>query len=1154
MLQLRTLVVLVGLAFLAPNAVLSQSPLGTITGTVQDPQGASVPAVEVSARHVDTNRLYKGRTSEDGVYVIPSLPIGAYEVSLTAPGFKSFIRSGLVLEVAQRLRVDVTLEVGAVGESITVASEVARVQTEDSSLGTVIERQRIENLPLNGRHVFNLVKLIAGVQPRFNNTDGFAEVSNQNFSQIRFNGGPVYGTQVYMDGGVNTAAIHGEIAVVPMADAVEEFKVETNSLKAEFGQTSGGVVNVVTKSGSNELHGSLYEFLRNDALDARNAFAIQPDSLGRLKPILRYNQYGGTVGGPVMLPKLYNGRNRTFFFGGYEQWRLRRAGLNRGTVATALERNGDFSNTRDSQGRLITIYDPATTTPLASGGFSRQPFPGNVIPRNRMDPLALRVLELYPLPNATPDDPFTNLNNFLALPSNATDQGVTSVRIDHRFSDQDTVFGRYSGTRNTSDNPGYGLGPADPNARLDQRDNHTAVITETHVFSPAILNEFKASVSRHNLDFSHPGFDGDWPAKLGYPSIIPQDAFPAITIQGLLSMGGGTFAGGTRATLITQVANTLTLIRGNHSIKAGFDHNWYQQNWANRRAPSGQFSFTTGQTNNPQSPAGTGFGMASFLLGEVGGGLQAFNPFFSFHNWTSALFVQDDWKVTRRLTLNLGLRYDLTSAPRERHNRYSNFEPYTLNPETRTNGAITYAGVTRRERFVNPNRDMVGPRFGFAYDITGKGKTVVRGGYGLVYMQVVYGDTEADTSNALGFASETAFAPNGPFRAFQFSAGPDRLNIPVGAAGGPSIARGQNTRVQVEEAPAPYLQQWNLSLQHALPGAWVVGASYAGNRGVKMFGANYNLNQLDPQYLSLGLALQDQVPNPFRGQILTGPLSGATITRAQSLRPLPDYLDVMTMANHGASSIYHSVQVTVEKRYSKGLTALVSFTGGKLINDSFASAGSAGGALAGVSRDFRIGLYNRRLDRSLDPDDVSRRLVASGVYELPFGRGKALLAGSNAFVNQLVGGWKINAVWTAQTGFPLAIRGANNQSGINWPDVLYDPTLPSSERTVTRWFDTDAFRNPAPFTIGNVPRQLPRTRGPGLNDVAFSAFKVFDIVERFKLEFRGELFNALNNVNYENPGTTFTPNAAGVNQNAAFGRITSALNARSVQLGLRLTF
>lgn len=1142
-------------ALVFTSTLSAQSPLGAITGTVVDAQGANVPQAELVARHVETNLLYKGRTSEEGVYVIPSLPLGVYEVSVTAPGFKTFRRGGIVLAVSQRLRLDIALEVGALTETVTVTGEIARVQTEDSSLGTVIEQQRIENLPLNGRHVFNLVKLVAGVQPRFNNTDGFGEVSNQNFSQLRFNGGPVYGAQVYMDGGVNTAAIHGEIAVVPMADAVEEFKVETNALKAEFGQTSGGVINVVTKAGTNQLHGSLYEFFRNDALDARNAFAVQPESAGRLKPILRYNQFGGTVGGPVVIPGVYNGRNRTFFFGGYEQWRLGSAGLRRATVATELERAGNFSNTRDASGRVVPIFDPATTAPSPTGsGFIRQPFPGNIIPRNRMDALSLRVLEFHPRPNATPDDAFTNLNNFLALPSNPTDQGVTNLRIDHRFSDHDSMFGRYSGTRNTSGNPGFGLGPADNSARSDQRDNHTFVLTETHVFSPSLLNEFKASASRHNLDFSHPGFDGNWPEKLGYPSIIPQDAFPSVNINGVLSMGGGTFAGGTRATLISQLANTVTWVAGRHNFKTGIDHNWYQQNWANRRAPSGSFDFTAGLTGNPLSPAGTGIGMATFLLGEVGGGLQAYNPFFSFHNWSSAIFLQDDWKLTRRLTLNLGLRYDFNSAPRERHNRYSNFEPYTMNPETGLNGTLTYAGVTRGERFVNRNWNKLGPRVGFAYDLTGNSRTVIRGGYGIVYLQVEYGDTEADTSNALGFAAETSFAPNGPFKAFQFSAGPETLNLPVGPSGGPTFARGQNVRVQAAEAPAPYLQQWNLTLQHALPGSWVVSASYAGNRGVKLFGANYDLNQLDPAHYSLGLSLQDLLPNPFRGQITSGPLSAATITRSQLLRPFPDYLNVMTMANHGAASTYHSLQLTMEKRYSNGMTALVSYTNSKLINDSFASAGSAGGALAGPSRDFRIGLYNRRLDRAIDPDDVSQRLVASGVYELPFGKGKLLFSNPNRFVEQVIGGWQVNSILTLQTGFPISVRGANNFTGINWPDVVRDPTLPAAERTPERWFDTEAFRNPANFVIGNVPRQLPNTRGPGLFDMALSGFKTFQIRERLKLEFRAELFNALNHVNYGMPGGTFTPDPQGLNRNAGLGRITSALSARSIQLGLRARF
>ncbi|HYO83127.1 MAG TPA: TonB-dependent receptor, partial [Bryobacteraceae bacterium] len=367
--KLQTLPLVAALVVLCGGPVLAQTSLGTITGTVTDPGGAPVSNVEVTARATATSLTYRGQTNESGIYVIPNLPIGAVTLTAQAAGFKQVQRTGLTVEVAQRLRVDFTLEIGNVTESVEVRAEIPRVQTEDSSLGTVVEEKRIADLPLNGRHVFNLVKIVPGVVPRFNSNDGFAEVTNQNFSQIRINGGPAYGNQFFLDGVSNTAAVHNEISVVPMSDSVQEFRVETNALKAEYGQTAGGVVNVVTKSGGNEFRGSLYEFLRNDALDARNAFSTQPDPrTGRLKQVLRFNQFGGTVGGPVWIPKLYDGRNRTFFFSGWEQWRWRSTGAPQiGTVATPEQRNGDFSRTFDSRGQLIPIYDPATTRPNPSG-------------------------------------------------------------------------------------------------------------------------------------------------------------------------------------------------------------------------------------------------------------------------------------------------------------------------------------------------------------------------------------------------------------------------------------------------------------------------------------------------------------------------------------------------------------------------------------------------------------------------------------------------------------------------------------------------------------------------------------------------------------------------------------------------------------------
>jgi hypothetical protein len=592
-------------------------------------------------------------------------------------------------------------------------------------------------------------------------------------------------------------------------------------------------------------------------------------------------------------------------------------------------------------------------------------------------------------------------------------------------------------------------------------------------------------------------------------------------------------------------------VKGRHQIKLGVDQRWFRLNWRRFGYISGSFSFSGGLTGDPQRPAGTGLGMATFLLGEVSGGNQEFLPSFSFHSWSNAMYIQDDFKVTPRLTLNLGLRYDLASEPVERHNRHSNFDPFVVNPDTKMPGLLTYSGVSAPRHFVDRDYNNFGPRIGFAYDLSGDGRTAIRAGYGLVYLLVESGDTQGDDSNAYGFSAVTPFvAPGaGPFKAFQFSQGPESLVVAQGPAGGPSAFRGQGVRYQDRNAPVPYLQQWNLTLQRELPGRWVAGVSYAGNKGTKLFGANYNLNQLDPAHFALGLQLQDRATNPFYGQIASGALSATTVARSQLLLPYPDYTSVGTYAAHGSSSIYHSLQVTLERRFSQGLSALVSYTDSKLINDSMSSAGSSG-----APGEFRVGRFNRRLERAICMNDVTHRLVASAVYELPFGAGKPLLSSARGVAEHLLGGWQINTITTIESGIPLQVRGSNNFTGINFPDVIRDPTLPGSQRSVTRWFDTDAFRNPADWVIGNAPRTLPNTRGPAMVDVALSAFKNFRLKERMQLEFRAEAFNAFNHVNHTNPNTSFSPNRQGVNTNALFGRISNALSARRIQLGLRLTF
>ena len=1147
---------LLSLLFCA-TSLFAQSPFGTVTGTITDSTGAGVPNVTVTLKATATGLDFRGASSSDGVYVVPNLPVGGYELTASAPGFKSFRQTGLNLEVSQRLRVDIVLQVGDVAESVNVTAEIPRVQTEDSNVGTVVERRRIEELPLNGRHVFNLVKIVSGVQPRSNTTDGFAEVSNQTFSQMRINGGPAYGNQFFLDGVSNSAAVHNEISVVPQTDTVEEFRVETNALKAEFGQTAGGVVNVVTKSGGNQVHGSLYEFVRNDAFDARNAFAITPDArTGRIKQVLRYNQFGGTFGGPIYIPKVYDGRNRSFFYTGYEQWRWVSSGSPRiGTVAPAEWRNGDFSNLLDANGRAINLFDPATTAANPAGGFVRQPLAGNIVPRSRMDPLALKVLPFHPTANAASRNQFAPADNYSSLVPSVSNQGVFTVRADHRFGDKDSIFFRYSSNRNTLDNRGWGLGPADPAARKDQRDNHNAIVNYSRLFGSSILNDLRVGVTRQYLPFLHPSFDEGWPAQLGYPSIIPQDQFPPIDISGLLTIGSSGFSGGLRAQEITQITDSVNIARGRHNFKAGFDLRWWRLSFINRLQPSGYFTFNSGLTSNPQSPAGSGSAMASFLLGEVAGGNLGYRPFFQFRAVPLGLYFQDDWKVTRTLTLNLGLRYDISMGPSEVHNRYSSFDPFIANATTGTSGQLRYAGAGGYpENFVDTDKNNIGPRVGFAWDPRGDGKTAIRGGYGLIYLMLESGNAVPDNASAFGFSVDTPFVSSGGtnFKAFQFSQGPASLLSPQGAAGGPNAFRGFGVRYQDRNAPAGYMQQWNFAIQRSLSKGVVVSAVYAGSKGTKLFGSNYNVNQMDPRFFSQGLALQDLVTNPFFGQISTGALSARTVARSQLLRPFPDYLNIETWGNNGLSTIYHSFQMTVEKRFSDGISALLSYTNGKLISESFAIGGGNSGN-SGVG-DFRVGAYDRRLDRAIDNDDISQRLVMSGLWELPIGRGRQFGRDMNRIANGFIGGWQLNGIWTLQSGLPLSVRGSNNFTGITFPDLVGDPTLPSGERTVSRWFNTEAFRNPANFVIGNAPRTLPSTRGPGLNDLSFSLFKTFSFAERFKLEARAELFNAINHVNYNNPNTSFTPNAQGTNASANFGRITSALEARRAQFGLRLAF
>ena len=494
--------------FFTPVVVVqAQTASGTITGSVTDASGAVVTGAEVLVKDRSTGLSYNAQSLKDGTYTVPLLPVGNYEVTVTAPGFETFHQDLATLDVDQRLRINVSLVVGATTETVSISGDQPVLQSEESSIGNVMEAHSIQELPLNGRQPFTLALLIPGVQTISRASNGFADASNQSFSMLKINGGSTLGNQFLLDGAMDTLPTINEVSVVPMVDSIAEFRVMTNTLPAEFGQTSGGVINLATKSGTSQLHGTAYEFLRNDALNAVNRFAVATATSPE-KPKLRYNQYGGTLGGPVVIPKLYNGRNKTFFFFGYEQWHERSAVLSFATVPTPLQRTGDFSQTVTAANVQIPIFDPATTVKNPGGtGLLRTQFQGNVVPANRMDQLSLSLLKYLPLPNTiptTPQNQLTNTNNYFTDAAGKIDQDVIAIRGDHRFSTNDSVFVRFAGNLNLTVSPGNGLGVSDPGARNDTRKNYNLAIGETHTFSPTILNEFRLSFVRQHLTYIAP--------------------------------------------------------------------------------------------------------------------------------------------------------------------------------------------------------------------------------------------------------------------------------------------------------------------------------------------------------------------------------------------------------------------------------------------------------------------------------------------------------------------------------------------------------------------------------------------------------------------------------------------------------------------------
>jgi hypothetical protein len=1126
------------LLFSISTPSLAQQGTGNIVGSILDPTGAALLDADVTMHNVETGVEFHTKSNSAGAYTFPPVIPGTYEVRAVHAGFKIAIENHVVVQVGGRMEVNLSLPVGATSESVTVMSIPPDLNTTTAGLGVAFDQKPIENLPVNSRAALALAALTPGARSPFGaDIQGQGDRGDQVYS-ISVSGAPAGETAIMIDGINAQLLTQAEVNIDPTVDSLSEFKIESGTLDASFGYTAGGVINMVTKSGTNQYHGTVYEYIRNDAFDAKNYFA----AVNARPPEFRYNQYGAAVGGPIM-------RNRAFFFGNFEQYNYIKGVPSFTSVPTAQERTGDFSDLYTSSGTPIPLYDPLTTVPNPHGsGQVRSRFANNNV-SSEIDPVALAYQNtFYPLPNTTPSNPYTHSNNYQGIVRTVNTMRQGMGRVDYKLAVSNSAFVRYWYYEFKTNNPNL-LGPVF--GRNDDMQNQNLVVGDTHIFSSRVINEFRVGSGMNLAPFTPGGQGQNWPSRLGLPSSIPAQELPSMT-NGLPTP---LTTLGYRARTRFEAIDTITMTLGNHTLSVGVDYRKSLDS-ANLGSPlSGSYSFNAAGTGNPQVSASTGSTYASFLIGNVSS--------TQFSTWigatdrqnTIAAFAQDNWKALSNLTLNLGIRYDYQQQPYEQNNHYSSFNPNIIDSVNGLQGAYQFAGVGGVGRnFLQENYLNFGPRIGFAWAFGPRQQTVLRGGYSIYY---TLQDGTGFAGNQNGFSNTTTYASQSPYQVFHLSSGiPTPPTPPLGAALGPAAFLGQSAVDTHPHAPSPMAQLTSLTLGQALPWGLVAQASFVRNFGYHIPTSAYNENTLNPIYdYQYGLALTDQVPNPYYGIIpASSSIGGPTISRQQSLLPFPYYSSITGNDNHEAWYITHLGEFQVTERNNHGLTVIAGYTVGKTIDVPaiFNSAPVANG-LVGITGTGYQNVYNRSADRSLDGSDVSQRLTLSVLYELPIGRGRRFAFRSPA-LNSLLGGWQINDISIFQKGFPLAITGASNNLATR-PNFVPGVSPRLAHRTRYEWFNTAAFMMPPLYTFGNVPRTLKDTRAPGACNFDMSVFKDFALHENMKLSFRAEAFNVFNHPEFGTPNGAFTAGPNGLNSNGTFGTITTtSIDNRELQLALKLLF
>jgi hypothetical protein len=1081
--SLRVLRIAFVIALALPATVPAQSGSSTIAGLVKDGTGAALPGASIVIRNTDTGVALDAVTNDEGLYRVGALVPGRYRVEAAVDGFEPAVRA-VTLEVSQTLAIDITLDVARQSETVSVEATVPLVDSQTSNIAQTVTREMLTALPLPNRAASSLVSLAPGVI-MIDTGSGTAE----NYPVFSVAGGRARNQNFILDGGNASNAVGltrpQQLTTLPV-DAMQEFKVITNNYAAEFGHSTGGVIVMSTRSGGNTFHGTAFESLRNDALDATNVFAAS-------KPPIHLNQFGGTFGGPIR-------KGKTFFFGSWERTRQVTSDTIVSTVPTLRNRQGDFSDLLSSAGAPVLVYDPAT----------RQPFAGNLIPGNRFDPVALAALQYFPLPNR--EGTAANANNYVGNSDSTLDRDILVGRVDHQLRMADLLTVRYySNDSGTHVSGSYGNPLVDPLADSTSVRVQSLTGAHTHIFTPTLVNELRLTYLRRKFVDQRPGLGSNPAAAIGLRGVTAQ-AFPAFSIPGYASLGSAAVSRFQTPILDRQLLESVSWSKGRHAFKFGGEFRAGANDEIRDRGSSGSLTFTPLITSN-LGAANTGNALASFLLGEVNAGSVQISDLIRSRASYWAFYAQDDWRATSRLTLNYGLRWEAELPRREVDNKMNSFDPLAINPVSGTPGVVTFAGRDGTpERAFATDVNNLGPRVGFAYQLTQSGRTVLRGGTGIFYGPTV-SNTIGDTA-ALGFSTSASFVVSQATTqsAFRLRDGFPAYSRPELTAGFGAVPVGTRPNTAVSyfdpHQVAPTSYQVNLDLQHELSRGLVVEVGYIGNISRHLTANDFSI---------------DQVPAASIGP-------GDT----QALRPFPQFSNVTLINPSIGKSTYHGAFVRVEKRFSDGFSLLAHYTKSRFLDD-VESANEYG--VTGSYMDQ----YHRQLDWARSASDVPDHFVLTAMYEVPsFGGGVA---------GAILSGWRFSALETLQSGPPFTVIAAANTTnafpaGPLRPNLVGNPELPSDQRTLSRWFNTAAFANPANFTFGNSPRSV--LRGPGLATLDATVEKSIPLHAGLKFDLRAEAYNLLNRANFNIPGYTLGA--------ADFGVISSARSARTVELGARLSF